>query len=223
MSIRARLYSVFAFLVLLVIGLGIFGFARLSDVNEASEAIRDHWLRDTRILGDLSNYMSDYRAAEATRLLASTPQEFAVSEQEIAKLGATVSASQRAYEEISQDESEATLYREFARQWAAYQAVASQVLNLSRAGKLAEAMLLYNTDSRRAFEASSDVLSRLTDQTVIKAHGDGDRPARTQQGGDGHAAGCRFADRCDRLHHPGHLEPIAAAGAVHACPGQPRH
>ena len=65
-SIRTRLYSVFAFLFLLVIGLGIFGFARLSDVNHAAEVIRDHWLRDTRILGDLNNYMSDYRAAEAT-------------------------------------------------------------------------------------------------------------------------------------------------------------
>ncbi len=179
MSIQARLYSVFAFLFMLVIGLGIFGFARLSDVNHASEAIRDHWLRDTRILGDLSNYMSDYRAAEATRLLASTPQEFAVSEQEIAKLGATVSASQRAYEEISQDASEATQYAEFSSHWAAYRTVASQVLNLARAGKIAEAVSLYNADSRRAFQASSDILSRLTDQTVIKAHGDGDRATST--------------------------------------------
>ena len=51
-SIRVRLYSVFALLFLLVIGLGIVGFARLSDVNHASEVIRNHWLRDTRILGD---------------------------------------------------------------------------------------------------------------------------------------------------------------------------
>ena len=56
-SIRVRLYSVLVLLFLLVIGLGIIGFARLRDVNHASEVIRNHWLRDTRILGDLSNYM----------------------------------------------------------------------------------------------------------------------------------------------------------------------
>ena len=67
------MYSVFALLFFLVIGLGAFGFARLSEVNRVSEVIRNHWLRDTRILGDLSNYMSDYRTAEATQLLASTP------------------------------------------------------------------------------------------------------------------------------------------------------
>lgn len=179
LSIRIRLYSVFAFLVILVIGLGIFGFARLSDVNHASEVIRDHWLRDTRILGDLNNYMSDYRAAEATRLLASTPPEFIASEKQIASLHETVSASQRAYEEISEDPSEARLYAEFAKQWSAYQAVASQVIERARAGRTAEAVALYNTDSRRAFDLSSDILGRLTDQTVVKARRDSERAALT--------------------------------------------
>jgi hypothetical protein len=49
-SVRVRRYSVFALLFLLVIGLGIVGFVRLSDVNHASKVIRNHWLRDTRIL-----------------------------------------------------------------------------------------------------------------------------------------------------------------------------
>ncbi|MGA2187906.1 MAG: MCP four helix bundle domain-containing protein [Steroidobacteraceae bacterium] len=178
-SIRVRLYSVFALLFLLVLGLGAFGFSRLSDVNRVSELIRNHWLRDTRILGDLSNYMSDYRAAEANRLLSSTPPEFAASEKEIASLRDTVAASQRAYEEISQDPSESTLYAQFASQWAAYQSVAGRVIALARAGQTAQAVVLYNTDSRRAFDISSDILSRLTDQTVFKARQDTDRAAST--------------------------------------------
>jgi two-component system OmpR family sensor kinase len=178
-SIRVRLYSVFALLFLLLLGLGAVGFARLSDVNHVSEVIRNHWLRDTRILGDLSNYMSDYRAAEANRLLSSTPLEFAASEKEIASLHDTVSASQRAYEEIAQDPSEASLYAQFSKQWAAYQAVAAQVIALARAGQTARAVTVYNTDSRQAFDSSSDILSRLTDQTVLKARQDTDRAAAT--------------------------------------------
>jgi hypothetical protein len=83
-SIRVRLYSVSALLFLSILGLGAFGFAHLSDLNHASEVIRNHWLRDTGILGDLSNYMSDYRAAEANRLLSSTPAQVAASEKDIA-------------------------------------------------------------------------------------------------------------------------------------------
>ena len=178
-SLRVRLYSVVALLFMLVIGLGVFGFARLSAVNDASEVIRNHWLRDTRILGDISNYMSDYRAAEATRLLSSTPAEFAASEKEIAALDATVAGSQHAYEEMPQDPSESALYAKFAEQWAAYKAVAAQVIALSRAGRTSEAVALYKTISRNAFDLSSDTLSRLTDQTVQKARQDSDRAADT--------------------------------------------
>jgi two-component system OmpR family sensor kinase len=178
-SLRIRLYSVVALLFMLVIGLGFFGFARLSAVNHVSEVIRNHWLRDTRILGDISNYMSDYRAAEATRLLSSTPAEYAASEKEIAALDATVAGSQHAYEEITQGPSETALYAKFAEQWAAYKTVAAQVIALSRTGRTSEAVALYNTISRRAFDLSSDTLSRLTDQTVLKARQDSDRAADT--------------------------------------------
>jgi two-component system OmpR family sensor kinase len=178
-SIRVRLYSVFALLFLLIAGLGAVGFARLSDVNHASEVIRNHWLRDTGILGDISNYMSDYRTAEATRLLSSTPEEIAASERELTSLRDTVAASQRAYEQIAQDRSEAALYAQFAGQWAAYQAVADRVVALARAGESSPAVALYNTESRSTFDRSSDILSRLTDETVVKARRDSERADAT--------------------------------------------
>jgi signal transduction histidine kinase len=178
-SIRLRLYSVIALLFLSIMGLGAFGFARLSDVNRAAEVIRNHWLRDTGILGDLSNYMSDYRAAEASRLLSSTPAEVAASDREIDSLGNIVASSQRAYERIAQDPSEAALYEEFSRQWSAYRTVADQVVALSRTGDTARAVAVYNTQSRRAFDLSSDILGRLTDQTVVKARRDSEIAAAT--------------------------------------------
>src|SRR3984885_7429939 len=180
-SVRVRLYSVFALLFFLVIGLGAFGIARLSEVNRVSEVIGNIWLRDNRILVDLSTYMSDYRTAEATQFFASTPLEFAASEKEISPLGATVTRSQRAYEEISQDPPEALLYAHFTEQWAAYQAVAAQVIVLARTLQASDGVLLYNTTSRRAFDLSSDTLSRLTDQTVAKAQRDSALAAATYQ------------------------------------------
>ena len=179
LSIRVRLYSVFALLFLLVIGLGVVGFVRLSDVNHASEVIRNHWLRDTRILGDISNYMSDFRAAEASRLLAATPAQFAASDHDIETLRATVAASQHAYEEIAQEPSEAALYDDFVKHWAAYQGIAARVIDLARTGHTADAVSSYNTDSRHAFDQSSDILARLTEQTVVKARQDSDRAAST--------------------------------------------
>jgi two-component system, OmpR family, sensor kinase len=178
-SIRVRLYSVIVVLFALIVGLGAFGSAHLSDVNHASEVIRNRWLRDTGILGDISNYMSDYRAAEANRLLSSTEAEDTASDTEIATLRDTVAERQRVYEQIPQDPAEAQLYAQFARQWSAYQLIADRVLTLARAGDGAQATLLYKTQSRHAFDLSSDTLSRLTDQTLIKARRDSERAAST--------------------------------------------
>ena len=176
-SIRVGVYAVFTLLLLLVIGLGMFGVTRLSEVNQVSEVIRNHWLRDIRILGDLSNYMSDYRTAEATRLLSATPLESAASERELANLQATVHESQVAYQEIVQNPAEAALYADFAAQWAGYQRVAARGIALARTGEAAQAVASYKTESRLAFDRSSDRLSQLTDQTLAEARHDSDSAA----------------------------------------------
>ncbi len=180
-SIRVRLSALFALLFLLVIGLGLFGSERLGDVNGASVEIRDHWLQDARILGDLSNYMSDYRTAEATRLLSHTPREIAASEQEIMGLAVTVTRTQAAYESIAQDDDDRALYAQFAQQWAAYVSIAGSVLELARSGRNAEAVAMYMTTSHDAFGLASDSLVRLTAQTVVKAHAASARAASTYQ------------------------------------------
>jgi signal transduction histidine kinase len=90
-----------------------------------------------------------------------------------------VAARQRAYEEIRQEPGEAALYARFAADWTAYQRIADEVIGLARAGEGARAVALYNTRSRQAFDLSSDALTQLTDQTLVKARHDSDRAAST--------------------------------------------
>ena len=139
------------------LGSASFGFARLSDVNHASEVIRNHWLRDTGILGDLSNYMSDYRAAEATSpvvLDAAGVRRERQRNRLAARYRRRESACLRG---DRAGPTEAELYAQFAKQWSAYQIVADQVIALARAGDTSRAVALYNTQSRRAFDLSSDI------------------------------------------------------------------
>ncbi len=180
-SIRARLSVVFALFLLQVIGLGAFGIERLGEVNRVSDEIRNHWLQDIRLLGDLNNYMSDYRTTEGTHLLSTTVAEIAASEAEVKTLDATVARTQRGYESMPQEPAESAIYAAFSQQWSAYKAIAQEVLAHSRAGLRSEATRLYMTTSRRAFQISSDTLGRLTDQTVASAHEATARAAATYQ------------------------------------------
>jgi two-component system, OmpR family, sensor kinase len=178
-AIRLLLSAASLLFLLLMIGLGLFSMQRLSDVNRVSDEIRNRWLQDVRLIGDLNNYMSDYRTGEGTHLLSNTPTELADSEKEIASLDAQVMLAQSSYEALPHEDSERRLYDEFAREWATYKGIAAQVLARSHSGAKSDGIAMYMTTSRLAFDRASDTLGRLTDQTVSKAREASERAAGT--------------------------------------------
>jgi two-component system OmpR family sensor kinase len=108
-AIRILLSAASLLFLLLMIGLGVFSMQRLSDVNRVSDEIRNQWLQDIRLIGDLNNYMSDYRTGEGTHLLSNTAAELTASEKEIAELDAQVTRAQRAYEALAHENSQQRL------------------------------------------------------------------------------------------------------------------
>src|ERR1700689_566291 len=174
-SIQILLSAASLLFLALMIGLGAFSMQRLNDVNRVSDEIRNQWLQDIRLIGDLNNYMSDYRTGEGTHLLSNTTSELSASEKEIAELDSQVARAQRAYEALPHENSQQRLYDDFAREWATYKAIAAQVLALSHSGAKPDAIVMYMATSRQAFDRASDTLGRLTDQTVSKARQGGER------------------------------------------------
>src|ERR1700731_2154512 len=98
-SIRFHLSLVFIFFFLLIFFLGMLSIARLRDFNKVSADIADVWLPNTRVLGDLNNYTSDFRAAEGNDLLSTGPVEIQAIEKEMVELDRAVSQAQSGYEQ----------------------------------------------------------------------------------------------------------------------------
>ncbi len=167
-SIVFHLSVVFIFFFLLIFFLGMLSIARLRDFNNVSADIADMWLPNTRVLGDLNNYTSDFRAAEATMLL-SPGGERDTTEQELVDLDHLVSQAQGGYEHIAHDAEERALYTRFRERWNEYRVIVNQMLEQSRRGHNAEAVAAYMTTSRNAYNAASDALGRLTKHAVGNA------------------------------------------------------
>src|SRR5262249_47438592 len=149
--------------------LGMLSIARLRDFNNVSADIADIWLPNTRVLGDLNNYTSDFRAAEGNFLLASTAEESQTIEREMIELDRAISQAQGSYERIRHDSEERALYVQFRERWNNYRAVVNQMLELSRSGRKAEAVSAYITTSHNAYNAASDALGQLTKHAVENA------------------------------------------------------
>jgi two-component system, OmpR family, sensor kinase len=168
-SIRFHLSVVFIFFFLLMFFLGMLSIARLRDFNGVSADIADMWLPNTRVLGDLNNYTSDFRAAEGHNLLSSGVAESAAIEREMIELDRAISQAQGSYERIRHDAEEAALYTRFRERWNDYRAVVNQMLELLRSDRRAEAVATYRTTSHVAYDAASDELGQLTQHAVENA------------------------------------------------------
>src|SRR5262245_66631747 len=99
-SFRFHLTLVFLFFFLLVVILGLFSISRLSNFNSLSQDIAEQWLPNTRVLGDLNNFTSDFRAIEGSNLLSSEPSQITATAKEIEQLDRSIARAERRYEHI---------------------------------------------------------------------------------------------------------------------------
>jgi len=168
-SITARLALVFLFLLLVVVLLGAFCFGSLSYFNGVAAQVRDRWLPSTGALCDLNNLTSDYRATEASSLLAVSARQLADSDAQIAELERGISAAELNYRLVAQDPAKEKLYARFAEDWSAYRQIAARVREQLRRGERASAIDLYNSDSKAAYDTASDRLDQLTAAIIASA------------------------------------------------------
>jgi len=171
-SIRFHLSSVFIFFFLLIFFLGMLSIVRFRDFNKVSAAIADVWLPTTRLLGDLNNYTSDFRAAEGNNLLSTDAEESEAVEQEMVDLDRAISQAEAAFERIRhapEERAYLTIYTTFQERWRDYRAIVNRMLELARSGRKAQAISIYRTTSHAAYNAASDALGELTKHAVDRA------------------------------------------------------
>jgi two-component system, OmpR family, sensor kinase len=180
-SIRLHLSAACFFFLLLVIVLGLFTISRFSEFNKVAASIADVWLPNTRALGDLNNFTSDFPAWEGRYVLSSNDAEMAAIRTEMDGLDQSIAQAQHRYEMLPHDAEEAGLYAQFKEQWKKYRGILDQVLDLSHANRKSEANTMFMTSSRAAYDAASDTLGQLTDLNVANARAASNRVAVAHQ------------------------------------------
>ena len=165
-SLRTQIILFSLLIFFLTLGLGLFSFSKLNEVNEASADIRGHWLQSTLLLGDLNNDTSDYRAAEANLILSENPSVEKSAREEIITLKEIISLTEKKYQTMKHGPAELKTFQEFEQDWEKYKKTSDEVLSLYKNGKADQARKLYMGQSRIDFATASTSLSTLTSQTV---------------------------------------------------------
>jgi len=136
-SIRAKITTVVAFLLVAMTGMGLLAVKNMRALNASTVDINTNWLPSVRILGDLRAGVITYRNVIREHMLAETLEEKEAAEKTLATVVESNAKIRKDYEPMITSPEERALYTEWSKVWDAYRQGTLEVVALSRkeAGK----------------------------------------------------------------------------------------
>jgi methyl-accepting chemotaxis protein len=157
LTIRSKVMTTFASILVITAILGIFAVNRLSAVNDNVEALSKNYMVSTYALGEMGYTTTRYRQLQATVLLVS-PAEKAKELNTLRDVTENVAAAWHKYEPTIDAGEERNLADKTLASWNAYLALNDKFAALGNENKTAEATALFIGDMRTAFNTFQEAL-----------------------------------------------------------------
>jgi methyl-accepting chemotaxis protein len=137
-SIRTKIITVVAFLLVAMTGMGLLAVRNMRAINANTVDISTSWLPSVRVLGDLRAGVITYRNVIREHMLAETLEEKLANEKTLATVIESNAKIRVAYEPMITSPEERALYNEWVKLWESYKKGTEEVMALSRkaAGQL---------------------------------------------------------------------------------------
>ncbi|MBR0878261.1 methyl-accepting chemotaxis protein [Bradyrhizobium barranii subsp. barranii] len=176
-SIRAKIISVVAFLLVAMTGMGLLAVTKMRSMNANTTDITTSWLPSVRVLGELRASVITYRNVVRQHMLSETLEEKLANEKTAGTVIEALAKSRKAYEPMITSPEERRLYNEWAKLWDDYKKGTEDVMALSRkeAGKVPHDAQELNTKTVNKIGLASDEV--LTKDIELNTKG-GDQAAQ---------------------------------------------
>jgi methyl-accepting chemotaxis protein len=131
-SIRTKIITVVAFLLVAMTGMGLLAVRNMRAINANTVDITTNWLPSVRVLGDLRAGVITYRNVIREHMLAETVELKSASEKILATVIEANTKIRATYEPMITSPEERALYREWSDLWDKYKKGTEEVMALSR-------------------------------------------------------------------------------------------
>ncbi|WP_257169246.1 methyl-accepting chemotaxis protein [Bradyrhizobium sp. SRS-191] len=132
MSIRTKIMSVVALLLLVLTGMGLLAISSMRAMNANTVDITSNWLPSVRVLGDLRANTITYRNVVREHMLAETLEEKQTQEKTAATVFDNLNKVAKTYEAMISLPEERAIYQQWRAVWDRYIDGAQKVMELSR-------------------------------------------------------------------------------------------
>ncbi|PZA11147.1 methyl-accepting chemotaxis protein [Rhodopseudomonas palustris] len=131
-SIRTKITSLVAMLLIALSGLGAVSLLKLSSMNANTVEITTNWLPTVTLLGEMRSSVLYYRMRLRDHLLETSDEAMSKLEKQIATIEEKIKTEQKAYELLISSSEEKQIYQDWVDLWDKYRAAAPKLLDFSR-------------------------------------------------------------------------------------------
>jgi methyl-accepting chemotaxis protein len=131
-SIRAKVVTVVAFLLVAMTGMGLLAVSSMRSINANTVDIATSWLPSVRTLGELRAGVITYRNVIREHMLGETAEDKAATEKVLQDVVENNSKIRQAYEGLISSPQERALYDDWLALWNKYKSGTQDVMALSR-------------------------------------------------------------------------------------------
>jgi len=170
LSIRNKVMTAFASILIVTAILGVFAINRLSAVNANADDLSSNYLVAANSLAEIDYNTMRYRQLQAAHVLAATPEAKAKEEKTMATTVEVVRKAWDVYSPTVDAGQEKTLAEPIMPAWNEYVALNDKFFELSHANQTAAATALYTGEMRTAFHKFGDALQADQDYQIKAGH-----------------------------------------------------
>ncbi len=163
LTIKNKLITLFTFLLIVILGIGLYSVKSLNNVNNISTEIATQAIPGIRQSGNMNTMTSDYRILEFEHILSTSNEKMSELEKLMDQKNAEITKALDSYEKTITANTDKEIFTTAKNEWSKYLEVHKKVIELSRQLKTEEAQTLINGDSKKAFDTASDSLVKLAD------------------------------------------------------------
>ncbi|WP_224997826.1 methyl-accepting chemotaxis protein [Cesiribacter sp. SM1] len=164
MTIRKKLLLSFSSISIIILILGISSIKILDVVNDQSTVVASNSLPCVYYTSNINTLTSDFRIAELSHIIASTPKEMKKQEKAIAKIKVEIDKMKAGYEPLISTEVERENWNNFLEKWEAYTELSEEVIDVSRKLETDSAMAIMNGESMANFTEASALLLKVVNE-----------------------------------------------------------
>lgn len=163
LTIKNKLILILAFLLIVLIGMGVYSEITIKEVNNRSTIIVAKSIPGIQKSSNVNTMTSDYRILEFEHIIAVSNEDMNKIEKSMEDINNKISKESGEYEKAITTDDDRAIYNSVKSEWTKYLEVHNKVIELSKQLKTQEAIKMMDNEGKQAFNAASNALIKLVE------------------------------------------------------------